>query len=476
MAPEHRTCRREFMKTTAATAAAFAIVPRHVLGGPGHVPPSDRINVGLVGAGGRGLQNARELMKLDDVRITAVADPAERWDLSGFYYGGVAGRVPVAEAIHEHYRAKENGFACQQYEDYREMLDRESSLDAILCATPDHAHAVVSLDAMRAGKHVYCEKPLTHNIAEARLVARVARESGVATQMGNQGHSREGIRRTCEIIQSGLLGDIMQVNAWVPASRWNPTLVSTPSAAEPLPQGLDWGLWCGPRTPPPFHSAYAPVAWRDFWTFGCGALGDFGCHDLDSSVWGLDLHAPQKVEFHPAGKMTGDLAPHGEIGYYDFGAEKDRAAVRIVWFSGGLKPSQPKIGDKNIPLPSRGVLFFGTRGVMLCGGAGADPVLFPESLQSEAAKVESTIARSSGHHRDWIDAIKGGPPASSNFEYGARLTEITLLGLVALRTGKAINWNAEEMTVSNVQEADEIIHGSYRSGWKPAGLSKKQKG
>ena len=407
----------KFLKT-AAGAAAFSIVPRHVLGGSQHVAPSDSVNVALVGAGGRGLQNARELMKLPDAKIVAVADPAEQWDLNAFYYRGQAGRLPTCGEIEAHYTQAKAGFKCEQYEDFREMLERESGVDAVLCATPDHLHAPVSLAAMRAGKHVYCEKPLTHNIAEARLVARVAEETGVATQMGNQGHSSEGIRRTCELIWSGAIGEVREVHAWVPATRWNPGLSGKPSVGQPIPKGLNWDLWCGPRKPLPFHSAYAPVAWRDFWMFGCGALGDFGCHDLDSSVWALNLNTPTKVEMRPAGRADDSIPPYGEIGYFDFPPEKDRPAVTVTWYSGGLMPKRPEMLPDGENLSARGVMFVGTEGAMVCGGAGGDPTVYPESRRDAFSQPDRIIPRSKGHHRDWIDAIKGGSPASSNFQYG----------------------------------------------------------
>ncbi len=199
--------------------AAATIVPRHVLGGPGHVAPSDRVNLAVVGVGGRGFQNTKELLQLDDVRVVAIADPAEKWDLSGFYYRGVAGRLSVVDAVEKHYQLNHRKFKCKQFVDYREMIaEQASEFDAVLCATPDHLHASVSLAALRAGKHVYCEKPLTHNIAEARLVARVAKESGLATQIGNQGHSTDDIRVTCELVRSGAIGEITEVHAWVPAT------------------------------------------------------------------------------------------------------------------------------------------------------------------------------------------------------------------------------------------------------------------
>ena len=457
--------RRQFLKSAASVATVNLVAP-HVLGGSRQIAPSDMVNVALVGAGGRGLQNARELMRLRDVNIVAVADPAEHWDLSQFYYRGQAGRMPTCAEIEAHYGQSNGSFKCKQYEDFRELLDREGGLDAVLCATPDHLHAAVSLAAMRAGKHVYCEKPLTHNIAEARLVARVARETQVATQMGNQGHSREGIRRTCELIWSGAIGKVQEVHAWVPATRWNPTLAGKPSKGQPIPQGLNWDLWCGPRKPPQFHSAYAPVAWRDYWMFGCGALGDFGCHDLDSSVWALNLNTQAKVEMRPAGPSKGSMAPHGEIGYFDFPAQGRNPAVMITWYSGGLVPKRPDVLSKGQRLPARGVMFVGTEGLMLCGGAGGDPTIYPESRRETLSEPAKTIPRSGGHHRDWVDAIKGGTAASSNFDYGAKLTEITLLGLIALRTGQVIDWDPVGMNARGVPEADEIIHGVYRAGWE----------
>lgn len=458
--------RRKFLKTSSLVAAA-TIVPRHVLGGPGHVAPSDRVNVAVVGVGGRGFQNTKELMQLKDVRVVAVADPAERWDLSNFYYRNTAGRVPVCEAIEKHYREIDAKYNCQQHVDYRDMIrDGGSDFDAVLCATPDHLHASVSLAAMRAGKHVYCEKPLTHNIAEARLVAQVAKETGLATQMGNQGHSTDGIRLTCEIVRAGLIGNVKEVHAWVPATRWNRSVDKVPTERQPVPAGLNWDLWCGPRTPVGFHEVYAPVSWRDFWQFGCGAMGDFGCHDLDSAVWGLELGLPERIEMHPAGGNDPAMIPFGEIGYFDFPASGGRGPVRITWYSGGLKPPRPDELPEKQQLPSRGVMFVGEKGVLVCGGAGGKPEIYPLELRESVTMPEPTIARSNGHHRDWIDAIKGGPAASSEFGYGAKLTEVTLLGVLALRAKEVIHWDAEAMQVKGSDRANALVHGEYRDGWK----------
>ncbi len=324
---------------------------------------------------------------------------------------------------------------------------------------------MVSLDAMRAGKHVYCEKPLTHNISEARLVAKVAKETGAATQLGNQGHSKDSMRLTVELVRGGAIGTVREVHAWVPATRWNPMLEKPPTESQPIPAGLNWDLWCGPRQPPGFHQAYAPVSWRDFWQFGCGAMGDFGCHDLDSSVWALELGMPERIEMRPAGSTDPAMAPFGEIGYFDFAARGDRPPVKITWYSGGLKPPTPDELPAEESLPSRGVLFVGSKGIMICGGAGGQPDVFPLERRASMKTPEPTIPRSAGHHRDWIDAIKGGPPASSEFQYGAKLTEITLLGLLALRTGKVIHWDADTMKAIGVPQAEAIVQGEYRDGW-----------
>jgi predicted dehydrogenase len=317
---------------------------------------------------------------------------------------------------------------------------------------------------MRSGKHVYCEKPLTHNLWEARQVARVAKETGVATQMGNQGHSTEGMRQTVEWITSGALGPVREVKAWVSTKRWNPNLTGKPTESASIPAGLNWDLWLGPRATRPFSTAYFPVAWRDFWAFGCSALGDFGCHDLDAACWALALHAPQTVEVHGAGSMDSEIGPSGSIGYFNFPARGNHPPVKITWYDGGLKPELPAGLSGKESLPGRAVLFIGDQGTLLCGGAGGKPRLLGPSKDPP----KPTLPRSPGHHRDWIDACKGGKPAGSNFEYGARLTEIVLLGVLALRSDKRIEWDAAQMKAKGLPEVDALIKESYRPGWEIA--------
>jgi len=467
MRPSISISRRTWLKACAA-GAACTVVPRHVLGGPKFVPPSEKVNVAIVGAGGQGRTNLRELFREPDAQVIAVADPIEQSNLDAFYYKGLAGRLPVEAEIEKHYAATSPNFRCAAYEDFRVMLQKEKALDAILCATPDHLHAYVSVTAMRAGKHVYCEKPLTHNISEARAVAKVAKETGVATQLGNQGHSRDGIRQTCEWIWDGAIGAVREAHAWVGAGRWNKTLSGRPTDTPPVPPGINWDLWIGPREPRPYHPAYTPVTWRDFWAFGTGAQGDFGCHDLDAACWALDLHTPVSVEARPAGYMDAEIAPFGEICYFHFGPRNDKPPVRVTWYTGGLMPPCPEeLGPKQ-SLPGRGILFVGDKGVMLCEGAGGPPRLLPYEKTREYKKPAPSLARSKGHHRDWLDACKGGAAPSSNFGYGARLTEIVLLGVLALRAGKKLSWDAAAMKATNAPETDAMVCGQYRKGWEIA--------
>jgi predicted dehydrogenase len=462
------TTRRQFLSAGAAAVAAATIVPRHVLGGPKYVPPSEKVHVALVGAGGQGRTNARALFEEPDAQVIAVADPVEQCDLEPFYYRGLGGRKPVQAEMEKHFSQKTPNFRCAAYEDFRVMLDKEKAIDAVLCATPDHLHAYVSILAMRAGKHIYCEKPLTHNVWEARQVARVAKETGLATQMGNIGHSREGIRQTCEWIWTGVIGPVREVHAWVAANRWNKQLQGRPTDTPPIPAGVNWDLWLGPREYRPYHPAYMPVTWRDFWAFGGGGLGDFGCHDLDAPFWALDLQTPTTIEGRPAGPTNEEITPYGEICYFHFGPRGDKPPVKVTWYDAGLQPACPDELPPGQTLPDRGVLFVGDKGLMVCDGAGGPPRLLPYERMRTEKRPAKTLPRSKGHHRDWLDACKGGPAASANFAYGAKLTELALLGIASLRLGKKIHWDAANMKARGLPAADAIFKEQYRKGWEIA--------
>ncbi len=460
MKPEIR--RRDALKW--AAAASISIVPRHVLGGSGFVPPSEMIHLAIVGAGGRGRQVLRGMMAEPDVRAIAVADPAKSFSLENFYYRDVGGREPTRELIESHHQKEGRQLRCAGYEDFEEMLSEEKDLDAVLCATPDHVHAYVSATCLRAGKHVYCEKPLTHNLWESDRIAKIARETGLATQMGNQGHSSDGIRQTCEWIWAGAIGEVREVQACVGGNRWNPTLTGKPNDEMKTPPGLDWDRWLGPREQRPFHPAYFPVAWRDFWEFGNSNIGDFACHDLDAACWALDLTSPETVEFSAAGESNEEIGPHGCIGYYQFPANEKRGPVKVTWYDGGLKPQRPAGWPADKPLPGRGVFFLGTEGAMFCGGAGGAPQLIG-ARKSSFQGTKETIPRVKSHARDWLDSVRGKGDAGSHFGYGSKLTDLALLGALSLRTGKRIDWNAKERKANGLPEADKIIKESYRDGW-----------
>jgi predicted dehydrogenase len=469
-----RSDRRQFLATTASAAAAAAIVPRHVLGGPGFVAPSDKVNVALIGAGGQGLMNTRALFQEADCQVVALADPAEEWDLSAFYYGGKGGRGPVAAIIESTYQERTPSYRCPVYEDFRVMLEKETAIDAVLIATPDHLHAYVSILAMKAGKHVYCEKPLTLDVWEARTVARVAAETGVATQMGNQGRSGEGHRQAVEWIRDGAIGEVREVHAWnrSPASFgviWRPD--ERPVGSEELPAGFNWDLWLGPREPRPWHSAYAPVTWRGFWDFGGGAMPDMGIHHLDPAFHALGLATPETVEATAYGEVDPELCSRGMLATWRFAATDERGPVTVHWYDGGLMPPTPREIDPEDPRQrlgdgENGILLVGERGFITAGGWSGMPRLLPRELHRSYERPEKTLPRVPGHHADWLRACKGGPAASGQFSYGARLTEFMLLGNVALRTGKRLTWDAPAMKATNAPEADQFLRLARRPGWE----------
>lgn len=460
--------RRNFIKNSVISAAGFTIVPRHVLGGKGFIPPSDKVNIGVIGTGGRAFGNIKELFKLDDVQITTIVDPGPFWK-PNVLYNYETGREPAKKLIEDFYSAKTPNYKITTYSDFREMLEKEKPLDAILCATPDNTHAYVSINAMRAGKHTYCEKPLTHNIWEARKVLEVARETKLATQMGNQLHSGDQLRKTVEYLRAGVIGKVKESHVWVGSTRWLPGLDGLPEKSTATPDGFDWNLWLGPTLWHSYNEAFTPVTWRDFWVFGCGAMGDFGCHDMDTTVWAFDLHSPESIEIIPSGnRASNQVASYGALGRYQFAKDGKQPPFTINWYTGGLHPIFPELLPKDFKLGGRGAMYVGDKGIIINNaGPNSDLQIFPESLRKSVSPPEPSIPRSKGHHREWIDAIKGGPAASSNFEYGARLTEITLLGVLSLRLGgKKIMWDAQHMKVDGMPEADEIIKEPVRKGWE----------
>jgi predicted dehydrogenase len=461
--------RRHFMATAASAVAATTILPRHVLGGPGFVAPSDKVNVAVIGVGGQGRTNCRALFHEDDCQIIAIADPAEEWDLSPYYYGGKAGRGPVLAEIEENYAEKTPNYKCAVYEDFRVMLEEEKAIDAVLIATPDHSHAYISIVAMKAGKHVYCEKPLTRDIWEGRLVAQVAKETGVATQLGNHGRSGEGHRQTAEWIWDGAIGAVREVHAWGSAGGFA-TGTGRPEGTPDVPPGLNWDLWLGPAESRPYHPAYAPFNWRGWWAFGGGGLADVAVHHLDPAFYALALDAPETVEATAPG-VDEEVASTGVLATWRFGPRGNMGPVSVFWYDGGLRPPTPLGIDPDDPRQrmgegGNGIYFIGEEGIITCGGWSGMPRLLPLELHREYERPEKTLPRVEGHHTDWLQACKGGKPASSNFAYGARLCEFTLLGNVALRAGKLLRWYSPTMKATNAPEADQYLRGQNRDGWE----------
>lgn len=458
--------RRKFLKSASLGAAGWMIVPRSVLGGRGFLAPSDKVNVALVGAGGQGRKNTESLLALDDVQIVSVTDPGRYWDLNEFYYKSIAGREPVSAFINDHYAKRGENKKVKQYERFAELMENKDDADAILCATPDHTHAFITIAALKEGLHVYCEKPLAHNIYEARMVGKVVRETGLATQMGNVGHSRDGMRSTVEYLRDGAIGPVTEIHAWVPASRWTGGITGLPKETSPLPYGFLWDEWLGPAPMRPYHELFSPVTWRDFWIYGCGALGDFGCHDMDAASWAFDLSEPSSVQIHPAGQSNDEVAPYGEAGVYTFPAKGDQPEIKLHWYSGGLKPAWNPHLPPDYEYGRRSSMFVGEKGVIINDGGDRKPEIYPLSLRESYKPPAESIPRSKGHHRDWIDAIKNGGQSSANLDYGSQLTELTLLGVLSLRLGgRRVEWDAKNMKATNIPEADDIIREPARKGW-----------
>ena len=441
-----RMSRRNFMGAAAATAA-FTIVPRHVLGGSGQTAPSEKLNIASIGAGGRA---SGDIDAVSSQNIVALCDPDWRNAAGQFR------RHPEAA----------------KYKDFRIMLDKEGkNIDAVIVGAPDHIHAPASMMAIKMGKHVYCEKPLTHSVYEARMVAKAAREAGVATQMGNQGQAEEGRRLTSEYIWAGAIGPVREVHVWTDRPLngldkvyW-PQGVERPKDTPPCPDTLDWDLWLGPAPERPYHPFYAPFKWRGWWDFGTGALGDIGCHSIDPVWRALKLDAPLTIEA-ACTLVNDETYPVASRVTYQFGARGDMPPVKLHWYDGGMRPPRPDELDEGQRFGDNGTLFEGDKGKML------GYMVIPEARRTEFGKPPKVLERSPGHHEEWIIACKGGKPAGSNFDHAGPLAEAVLLGNVALRaalkeklTRTRLYWDREKFEFTNMPEANQYLKREYRKGW-----------
>jgi predicted dehydrogenase len=445
MATGHLT-RRGFLEL-AASVATVSAVPQQALGAPRRLAATERLNIAGVGIGGMGGGNLRA-METENIVALCDVDPN--------YAAETIKRYPNATF----------------YTDYREMLDTQKDIDAVLIATPDHTHAVITMAAMRAGKHVYTQKPLCHDVYEARQLAAAARDCGVTTQMGIQGHSGEGARLICEWIWAGAIGEVAEVDAWCSlsyypwghagwSSKWGVRPTDTPA----VPAGMNWDLWLGPAPQRPYHPAYHPAVWRCWWDFGCGMMGDRGAHTLDSVYWALKLTPPTSVEATSCG-LNPDTHPLSAIVTYRFPKRGNLPPVKLTWYE-GTRPPRPEELEDGRRLPDEGgVVFKGSRGKIVCGVYGDSPRLIPESRMKEYARPEKTIPRVQGtHEQDWIRACKAGEKAGADFSYAAPLTEICLLGNIAKRVDARIEWDAEALKVTNLPEANQYVRSDYRNGW-----------
>jgi predicted dehydrogenase len=457
--------RRRFVPGLGGALAGFTVLPRRVLGAP-FVAPSDKLNIAGVGVGAMG---AGYLEACESENIVALADVDFDFAAKTF------ARYPNAKT----------------YKDFRKMLEKEKGIDAVIVGTPDHTHAVVAMAAIKMGKHVYCAKPMTRTVYEARQVTLAAREAKIATQMSTQSIASENACAVEELIQAGAIGPVREVHVWSDRPVW-PQGLRRPLKKDKVPSSMDWDLWLGPAPVRPYNTLYHPFNWRGWYDFGTGALGDMALHTFHMVFRALKLTHPAGVSststvvFEPAGPGERDpdwsrgrrmkfpeTFPHSEIVTWDFPARGDLVPVRLHWYDGGLKPPRPADMDPKETLTAEGSYFVGDKGVLLirgtAGGSGRQErkphVLLPEERFRDFAPPAKTIPRTIGHYQEWIAAAKGGPAANCNFDFAGLIAETALIGVISARTGKHLNWDAENLRFTNDEAANEYINPPYRAGW-----------
>ena len=442
----HRTNRRRFLQAAVAAGGIAWGVPTIVRGRN----LNEKLNIAIVGSGGRGGSNMRSV---ESENIVALCDVSEK-------------RLNAASERHPQART---------FADFRKMYDHAKEFDAVVVSTCEHTHAFATLPALQLGKHVYCEKPLTYNVWEARVIREAAVKANCATQMGTQIHAGDNYRRVVELIKTGAIGPVSEVHVWVSrAWGWHASeeeakqhndivfVQERPQGSEPIPSGLNWDLWLGPAPKRPFHGVYYPgPKWYRWWDFGNGTMSDLGSHWIDLPFWALDLKYPLTIEAtgpppHP------QIAPASMEAAYQYGARGDLPPVQLTWYQGTHKPKIWKEGG--IPRWSSGVLFVGQKGMVLSDYG--KHVLLPEDQFADFERPDPFIPKSRGQHAEWIHACKTGEPTTCNFEYAGWLTEANHLGNVAFRTGKKLEWDAEGLRATNASEADPLIRREYRDGWQ----------
>jgi predicted dehydrogenase len=470
--------RRQFIKSCSLAVAAFTIVPRYVLGGPGFTAPSDKLNIAAIGAGGKGMVNITNSFNNGTDNIVALCDVDDR----------------QAKA------ARDKWPQAKYYKDYRKLLQKREArgIDAVIISTPDHMHAPIAMAAMQLGKHVYVEKPLAHDIYEVRMLTQAAKRYKVVTQMGNQGSSGDDTRRIETWVQQGLLGDVHTVHTWTNRPVW-PQGIPTPTEKMPVPAEVDWDLWLGTAPYRDYHEAYMPFRWRGWWDFGTGALGDMGCHIMDVPFRALKLKYPESVECSVGSVYSDffkeahflDSCPPSSAIYLRFPARENMPAVDFSWTDGGILPKRPEelmpeepFGDKD-----GGMLLVGTKGKLVAGMWGRYPMLLPTARTQGTALPPAAMplveGGAAGHQQQWVKACKKGYGAytSSPFEIAGPLTETVIMGNLAVRSyqyqeptadGKSFTnpgrkkllWNGEEMKITNFEVANQFVKREYRKGWE----------
>ncbi len=476
MSKKSNSTRRSFIKKSAVAAVGISIIPRHVMG-RGFIPPSDKLNIAGIGVGGKGQSDIASFAKSPFVNIVGLCDVDDR------------------QAIN----SREAFPKAKYYNDFRKMLDKEGrNIDAVSISTPDHNHAIAAYKAMQMGKHVYVQKPLTHDIWEARMLTEAAKKYKVVTQMGNQGGSGDGVRKMKEIYDTGIIGDVHTVKCWTNRAIW-PQALQTPTKKDIIPKGLNWDLWLGTAEMRDYNDAYLPFDWRGWSDFGTGALGDMACHIMDPVYRILPILYPNTVECSVSDSFKGKFEaadypksfPNSSKIHLSYPRTDGKGTIKVTWMDGGLLPERPEEMGNEEALGNwdGGVLFIGSKGKLLADCYGANPRLLPLSL-NEQFEVEQTIARvPEGHYLQWVNACiagYGNAETSSSFDYSGPFTESILIGNLALKAyfevdptadkgsfwggskyngRKRLLWDAENMKVTNFEVANKFVKREYREGW-----------